>query len=205
LSNLCTFSETHTDLCSTLKVYRSLLCDYGQRVLALAQQHSQVRNALADREKEAKAYIPLETGTGTDHTLEILKEVRGSGDLATLKRVASRSLDSPYPEVKREGRRSLAFVLARSSIPTEREAAVALLKELCDGDRPEATDFAQLIELLMHSNRIEEAKDRVRTGLKIFPEKIGGFVDLGLILVPMTDDHAFRDELLQRRTPREAH
>jgi hypothetical protein len=57
----------------------------------------------------------------------------------------------------------------------------------------------------MDSNRIEEAKDRVRTGLKIFPNKTGGFVDLGLKIVPMTDDHTFRDELLQRHTPREAH
>jgi hypothetical protein len=76
--------------------------------------------------RKPKAYIPLETGTGADHTREILKELRGSGDLATLKRIATRSLDSPYPDVRQEGRRSLAFVYARSSVPAEREAAVDL-------------------------------------------------------------------------------
>jgi predicted phosphodiesterase len=200
LRNLCTFAETQTDLCSTLKTYQSRLCDYGQRLLALAKGHSGVRDALADREKEATAYIPLETATGANYTLEILMELRGSGDLATLEQIARRSVDSPYPEVKREGLRGLAFVFARSSVSTERETAVTLLKDLCDGDRPEAGDFASLIQLLLDLNQVQEAKDRVRSAIRVFPEKIQGFVEVGLKLVQMTGDRAFRDELLQRPT-----
>jgi hypothetical protein len=109
-------------------------------------------------------------------------------------------VDSPYPEVKREGLRGLAFVYARSSVSTERETAVTLLKDLCDGDRPEAGDFASLIQLLLDLNQIQEAKDRVRTAIRVFPEKIQGFAEVGLKLVQMTGDRAFRDELLQRPT-----
>ena len=204
LRNLCTFAESQTELRSTLATYPGRLCDYGQRLLALAGANSAVRTSLVDRDKEAKTYIHIESATGSHYTLAILRDLRQSDDLATLKRIASRALDDPHAEVRRESLRGLALVLARSSIKAEREQAVTLLNDLCDSPQPEAEDFASLIQLLVDFDQLSEAKDRIRTALSTFPEKTDGFAEIGMNLVHLTGDRAFRDELLQRQATRGA-
>ena len=199
LRNLCTFAEGKADLSATLATYRNRLCDYGERLLALAKGHPAVSEALTNRDKEAKAYIPTKGATRAHYTLEALRELRRSNDLVTLKRLASRNADDPHPDLRREALRGLAFVHARSPIKEEREQAVGLLNELCDSPQSEAEDFVSLINILVDSGQVPQAKDRIRAAIKKFPEKSEGFAEIGMILVQQTGDRAFRDELLQRQ------
>jgi hypothetical protein len=204
LRNLCAFAEAQTGLRETLATFRNRLCDYGEQLLALADGNSAVREALANRDRETKAYVPAEEATGARYTLATLRDLRESRDFATLKRFASRSADDPNPDVRREALRGLALVDARSLIKEEREQAVSLLSELCDSPQCEADDFVFLIHLLVDSNQMTEAKERIRAAIKKFPEKSDGFSELGMNLVQRTGDRAFRDELLQRQEARGA-
>lgn len=200
LRNLCIFSPDQEGLRSTLTAYRGRLYGYGQRLLALADVHPAVRDALADRDMEAKAYILTQGSTAGHYTLSMLRDLRHADDLATLERIASRNLDDPHADVRREARRGLAVVHARSEVQAERAQAVSALIELCEAPQPEAEDFASLIQLLINLNHLSDAKDRIRTALKTFPEKIDGFIEIGISLVGLTGDRAFRDELLQGQT-----
>jgi len=199
LRNLCTFAETQTGLRETLATFRNRLCDYGEQLLSLADGNSAIREALANRDREAKAYIPTKEAIGPRYTLATLRDLRQSGDFVTLKRLAIRSVDDPHPDVRREALRGLALVDARSPIKEEREQAVCLLSDLCDSPQCEADDFVFLIHLLVDSNQIPEAKVRIRVAIKKFPEKTDGFSEIGMNLVQRTGDRAFRDELLQRQ------
>jgi predicted phosphodiesterase len=199
LRNLCTFSASDADLRETLRTYRDRLCDYGERLLALGKQHSTVAQALSNRDQEAKAYIPSEKATSAHYTLSTLRDLRQSGDLTTLKLLASRSVDDPQPDVRREALRGLALVQAHSPLKEEQEKAISFLREQCDSPNAEADDFVTLLELLLLSNHLPEAKDRIRMAITKFPEKAGGFVEIGMSLVHESGDRAFRDELLQRQ------
>lgn len=204
LRNLCTFAETQAGLRETLATFRSRLCGYGDQLLALADGNSVIREALASRDREAKAYISTEEATGPHYTIATLRDLRQSSDFVTLKRLASRSADDPHPDVRREALRGLALVGARSPIKEEREKAASLLSDLCDSPQSEANDFVLLIHFLVDYNQVPEAKERIRAAIKKFPEKTDGFSEIGMSLVQRTGDRAFRDELLQRQEARGA-
>jgi hypothetical protein len=93
----------------------------------------------------------------------------------------------------------LALVQAHSPLKEEQEKAISFLREQCDSPNAEADDFVTLLELLLLSNHLPEAKDRIRMAITKFPEKAGGFVEIGMSLVHESGDRAFRDELLQRQ------
>lgn len=196
LRNLCTFAASEAELRSTLTNYRDRLCGYGQRLLAIADSHSMVRKALEVRDEEAKTYARTEGIGATHFTVETLRDVRRSDDFATLKQLANRHTDDPNPEVRREALRGLALVHARSPIEADRDRAVSLLSEVCDSPQSEVEDFVTLIQLLINRNQVEVAKDRLRSAFKKFPEKSDGFAEIGMTLVTLTGDRAFRDELL---------
>lgn len=202
VGNLCTLAEGPTDLRATLTRYRDRLCEYGLRLLELAESSSDVRDALAGRNKEAKTYIARGSATGPHYTLSTLRDLRRSNEVTMLQQVASRNADDPNPEVRRESLRGLAFVQARSSIQAEREQALTWLNDLCDSPQREAEDFAVLISLLIDLDQPEVAKQRIRTAISTFPEKIDGLADIAMRLVQMTGDRAFRDELMQRQPAR---
>jgi predicted phosphodiesterase len=199
LRNLCTFSETESELRGTLTTYRDRLCDYGDRLLALAKRYSAVAEALANRDQEAKAYVPTEKTTSTHYTIAALRDLRRSSDLVTLKLIASRNADDPHPDVRREALRGLALVQAHSSIKEEQQKAASFMEDLCDSQECEAEDFATLLQLLLTSGRLAEAKERIRTAITKFPERAAVFVGIGMSLVQQTGDRAFRDELLRRQ------
>lgn len=197
LSNLCTFTENEEELRSALTNYRARLCEYGQRLLALATEHTEVREALSTRDEEAKIYMNAKRVGVTRNTVELLRDLRRSDDLATLEQFASRYVDDPHPEVRLEAVRGLAIVNARSPIEADRDHAASSLSELCDSRQSEAEDFATLIQLLIDLDQVHAAKDRIRGALKRFPERLDGFAEIGMTLVNLTGDRAFRDELLE--------
>jgi hypothetical protein len=165
LRNLCAFAEVQTGLRETLATFRNRLCEYGERLLALADGNSTVRDALGNRDREAKAYISKEEVTGPRYTLATLRDLRQSSDFATLNRFASRSAGDQNPDVRREALRGLALINARSPIEEERKQAISLASELCDSPQCEVDDFVLLIQLLMDSNQMPEAKERIRTAI----------------------------------------
>jgi predicted phosphodiesterase len=196
LRNLCYFAETSAELLSILANYRDRLVRYGQRLLALAEIHPPVRIALSIRDEESKTYAGIEGVAAGHFTVLTLRDLRRSGDLNLLKQLAGRYVADPLPEVRREALRGLARVHAHSSIEEDRNRAAALLREVCDSSESEAEDFAILIQLLIALTQMEEGKKQIRIALKRFPERIDAFVEIGMALVKLTEDRAFRDELL---------
>ena len=73
--------------------------------------------------------------------------------------------------------------------------SIKLYRELTESKYSEAEDWAALATMMMYEGKHEEAKTAVQDGMHTFPEKVRGFVEVGMDIVGATGDIEFRDEL----------
>ena len=85
--------------------------------------------------------------------------------------------------------------LSRNTERDDRLRAINLYRDLTKSEYGEAKDWAVLATMMMDEGKHKEAMTVVREGVHEFPEKINGFVEVGMKIVEATGDIEFRNEL----------
>ena len=189
------------------KSLNEILMEHGEPVRAytemlrmLGTTNSELREQITVRNKDAASLAGAEDAVPFRHTLGLLEDLLAEGDWQGLRELGERCSVLDDPVVATRGRRALALCLAQSSERSDRQSAVGLYRELTVSAYGEAEDWAALATLLRDDGDHEEAMTAVMDGIRTFPGKTDGFVEVGMGIVDATGDIAFRDELrkLQR-------
>ncbi len=128
-------------------------------------------------------------------TLSLLDDLRDQGDWEELRELADRCSSASDSAVSARGKRSLALCYVRSTEQVELKRAKDLYEELIKSEHGEAEDFAALATLLANDRLYSDARVILKQGISKFPEKIGGFLEIGMKIVAATGDVKFREEL----------
>ena len=183
-----------------------ILTDHGEPVRVyvetlrmLGKTNSGLREQIVMRNNDAAGLAGAEDATPFRHTLGLLDDLLAQGDWEGIRELAERCCRLDNPLVAAKGKRALALCLARSSERNDRQRAICLYRELALSGHCEAGDWAAVATLLTDDGNHEEAKTAVKNGIRTFPGKIDGFVDVGMSIVVATGDVEFRDELRRLR------
>lgn len=179
-----------------------ILNQHGERVRAYAEMlrmlgatNGGLREQIVMRNKDAAGLAGADVVTPFQHTLNLLHDLLAQGDWEGLRALSERCCQLDNPLVASEGKRALALCLARFSERNDHLRAINLYRELALSEYGEAGDWAALATLLTDGGNHEEAKTTVKEAIRKFPEKIDGFVEVGMKIVAATGDIVFRDEL----------
>ena len=176
------------------------VAQYGTALLALsdADTHEQI----GQRNDSARMLAGTDTAKPFSHTLDLLKELRNSGEWDTLRRQAERHIGLEDPFAAAHVKRMLALCLARSSEHEDLNRAVGLYQELADSPQCEAADIATLATLLSNDGNYDQAMTTVLRGIKVFPCNFEGFEEIGIRIVNVTGDRDFREQLITLKAER---
>lgn len=172
---------------------------YVEKLRTLGTTHRGLREQIVMRNNDAASLAGVDDTTPFRHTLNLLDELLEQGDWDGLRELAERCWKLDNPVVAAKGKRALALCLARCSERSERLRAICLFRELVVTEHGDAGDWAGLATLLTDVSDHEAAKTAVREGIRTFPEKIDGFVEVGMKIVAATGDIVFRNELRKHR------
>ena len=183
-----------------------ILTDHGEPVRVYVETlrmigttNNSLREQIMMRNNDAAGLAGAEDATPFRHTLGLLDDLLAQGDWEGLRELGERCCKLDNPVVAAKGKRALALFLARSSERSDRQRANCLYRELALSRYGEAGDWAALATLLTEDGNHEEAKTAVKKGIRTFPGKIDGFVEVGMSIVAATGDIEFRDELRKLR------
>ena len=175
---------------------------YGNALLALADADPDFCAQLAERNDTARNFAAADGIRPFSHTLALLEDLRIAEEWDTLRDQAERYIGVEDPAVSAYSKRMLALCLGFSSDRGDRERAVDLYRELSGSPELEAADLASLATLLRDDGNNEQAATTVLRGIKAFPEKTEGFVEIGMGIVEATGDRTLRQRLLAHRAER---
>lgn len=183
-----------------------ILKDHGEPVRAyvetlreLGAAHTGLKEQLVMRSDDAAGLAGAKDTGPFRHTLSLLDELLEQGDWDGLRELSERCSKLVNPVVAVRGKRTLALCLARYSDRSERQRAIFLYRELALSEHCEPEDWGALAALLTDDGKYEEVKGVVKHCIRRFPQKIDGFVKIGMSIVAATGDIAFREELRQFR------
>ena len=168
---------------------------YVETLRVLGVTKSGLREQLLMRNDDAASLAGAEDTTPFRHTLALLEDLLVQGDWEGLRELAERCSKVRNSAVAANGKRVLALCLARSTEQDDRSRAICLYRGLTISTYGEAGDWAALATMLTDDGNHEEAKTTVKEGIRTFPGKIDGFVEVGKKIVAVTGDVRFRDEL----------
>ena len=188
-----------------------ILIDHGEPLMAyvetlrvLGMTNSNLREQMHMRNKDAANLAGAEDTAPFRHTLGLLDDLLAQGDWDGLRDLAERCCKVDNSAVEAQGKRMLALCLARYTERDDRSRAMCLYRDLTLSGHGEAGDWAALATMLMDEGNHEAAKTAVKEGIRSFPGKIDGFVEVGMKIVAATGDVAFRDELRTYRAKGES-
>ncbi len=172
---------------------------YAGKLRMLGATNRGLREQIVMRNNDAAGLAGAEDVTPFRHTLDRLDDLLAQEDWEGLRKLGERCCRLDDPVVAVRGKRVLALCLARSSVQSDRQHAICSYRELAESAYGEAKDWAALATLLTDDGNHQEAKAAVKEGIRTFPGKIDGFVEIGMGIVAATGDIAFRDELRKFR------
>ena len=169
---------------------------YSVALSTLCTTDSSLRNRLDEQEEDAHRLATIQPQSAFAHTLDLLAELASAHDWGLLCEHAERHVDSPYPLLSIQARRSLALGLVHSGEPEDRLHAVTLYQILADLDSPEPSDVCSLATLLADDGQWKQAKVTVLSGIaNCSPDVTQQLGEIGYRIVTSTGDRAFRDQL----------
>ena len=185
----------HKELDEILTDHGEPIRKYVEKLRVLGASYTGLGEQIVMRNNDAADLAGADDMTPFRHTLSLLDELLAQGDWEGLRELSERCRELNNPTVAAKGKRALALCLARYSDSSDRLRAICLYRELVLTEYCEAGDWAGLATLLTDEGKHEEAKNAVKDGMKAFPEKIVGFVEVGKRIVTATGDIQFRNEL----------
>ena len=129
------------------------------------------------------------------HTIALFDELLASEEWETLRIQAERYCDLENPILSAKAKRMLALCLAQSTEQADCNRAIGLYKELTSLPNAEAEDWASLATLLADNGMPDQAKETVINAINTFPQRINGYIEIGMKIVEATGDLNFREWL----------
>ena len=169
--------------------------EYVEKLRNLGAVYTGLREQIVVRNNDAANLAGVDDVTPFRHTLSLLDDLLAQGDWEGLRELSERCCEIDNPMVAAKGKRAMALCLARNSDGSDRLRAICLYQDLVLTEYGEAGDWAGLATLLTDEGDHDDAKAAVRGGIRAFPEKIDGFVEVGMKIVTTTGDIEFRNEL----------
>ena len=173
---------------------------YGSALLALSD--TEIRAQIVQRNDSARMLAGADAEKPFSHTLTLLKELRDSEELDALREQAERYIGLEDSYTAAYAKRMLALCLAGSSEYADLNRAICLYQELADSPQCEATDLANLANLLNNDGKHDRATETVLRGIEVFPGSFEGFAEIGMRIVEATGDRDLRQQLMARRAQR---
>ena len=171
------------------------IASYSVRLGTLCETSGDLREQLFMRNTDAASLAGADDAKPFGYSLNLLNDLLAEGDWEGLREFAERCCKINEGNVSATAKRTLALCLARSSEEIDRQRATALYRELTASAYVVADDWAALATILTDVGNHEDAKIVLKEGIEQFPQKIDGFVVVGMKIVEATKDLAFRDEL----------
>ena len=175
--------------------YGDPVADYARVLRTMSNGNPALLECLTSRNDNARRLAGVDTSKRFQHTFNLLEHLVEAGEWDRLNEVAERTCELDDQVASGYGKRMLAFRLARSTEIAEKERAINLYEELTNTEFSTAEDWAALAVLLIDCKAFERAKSIIVMGIKKFPEKQQGFLEVGQKLVMATGDTDFRDRL----------
>ena len=172
---------------------------YVETIRVLCTTNGGLREQMLMRNYDAAGLGGAADATPFQHTLDLLEDLLAQGDWEGLRELAERCCKLENPAVAAKGKRALALCHARYSDQDDRLSAMCLYRELTLSGYGEAGDWAALATMLTDDGHHEGAKAAAKEGIRMFPGKVEGFVEVGMKIVTATGDIGFRDELRMHR------
>ena len=194
-TNILRVLSDSMSLNSILKQYGDSVGQYGQELIMLCEQHSELWDRLKSHNRDAQLLAESEPTASFSHTLSLLDELATSQDWCLLRDQAERHLAIDDPEVALRARRYLALGLANSDEQSEKAIAIEHYRYLSQSHDVDFTDLGNLASLLFEKGHMDEAGDTVLDGIERFPEKRTYYVGIGHKIVEATGDRGLRIRL----------
>ena len=156
------------------------LRQYIEALRVLDSTNSGLWEQMLMRNNDAAGLAGAENATPFQHTLGLMDDLLAQGDWEGLQEAAERCSNLDNPAVAAKGKRALALCFARYTEHDDRLRAMGLYRELTVSDYGEAGDWAAIATMLTDAGNHEEAKSAVKEGIRTFPGKISGFLEVGM-------------------------
>lgn len=182
------------------------VAQYGAALQEICGTDAALKARLADQENDARALAGTELSRPFAHADSLLSDLAAAGEWGLLREQAQRHMNLPNPESVLLAKRMLALALANADEAADKEAAVALYRELTASETADSGDLANLATLLCKFGRHDEAKETILAGMERFSQQAGRFAGIGQEIVAATGDRDFRkrvEEALAKRGQRD--
>ena len=173
----------------------SVVAGYGAILRSLCDEDPVLRDRLDAQERDAQSLAHVGPATTFAHTTALLCELADRQEWDLLREQAKRRMDSPDLTVAVLARRMLAFSMAHSDDPSDREAAIELYRSLVNCGSSEFRDAGNLATLLIDGGNSDEARAIVLQGIGKFPARAEYFAEIGQRIVATAGDRGFREKM----------
>lgn len=168
----------------------------------ICKTNNDLQIELTLRNTNARKLADTDDNNAFQHTMELFDELLASEDWETLRMQAERNCDLENPIVAAKAKRMLALCLAQATEQEDCNRAIGLYKELTSSSNAEAEDWASLATLLTDNGMHDQAKETVVNAISAFPERINGYIEIGMKIVEATGDLGFREWLTTSKNNR---
>ena len=187
-----------------------LLNRYGDRIEQyaialdnLCKAQADMKARFAEREHDAQMLAAVEPQRPFAYTISLFEQLAADQEWTLLREQAERHATSSDRAIAIPARRMLAFSLAQSDEAGDRGRAVEIYGSLVAEGAAEPRDQGNLATLLIGAERFDEAKATLLDGIGRYPGDASEyFVSIGLRLVEVTGDRAFRETLVATKAKR---
>ena len=175
--------------------YGAMVRQYGEALTALSDSDPSLRERLEEHDRDVRRLSKSEPLKGHSHTLGLLADLAAAQEWHLLREQAERHANSAFPSVATQAKRMLAFTLANSDEPLDKDAAIGYYRSLAGSESAEFSDIGNLAILLADSGCMDDAAKTVFQGIQMFPEKSSYFLEIGQRVVGATGNRELRMQI----------
>jgi predicted MPP superfamily phosphohydrolase len=187
---------TRISLAEIFARYGDAIANYGAALDKECKAHQELKQRLADLEKDAQTIATTDTTSAFSNTLYLLDELAVAHDWALLRVQAARHLNSTDQTLALHAKRLIALSLAHSTEASDKASAVAHYQALIHESTSLPTDNGNLANLFLEMERFDDAKSVILEGIEKFPPSATEyFSPIGLRIAEAAGDRTFRQQL----------
>ena len=178
-----------------LEDHGAAVVPYVDALRMLCETNRNLSEQLLMRNEDGRRLAGMEEPSPFGNTLALMDDLLAAGEWESLQSLAERCTILEDTSAATHAKRMLALCLARSHENGDRARAKELCRALARSPNGEPGDWAGLATLLLDEGNHPEAKATILEGIAAFPAKSAAFAEIGMKVVAVTGDKAFRDQL----------
>ena len=173
----------------------TMLGEYEQLFATECMAVPGLKERLIELDEDAQRLAGMEQGKAFLHTYDLFTDLASRGEWYLLEEQAERHMDSGDLTLAFQAKRMYALALANQGGIRNQRKAVEHYRSLAESVSVVFNDLFNLATLLTDMEEMEEAVSALFTGIDLFPEHKGAFLDIGRAIVGITGDRQLRERL----------